>query len=40
MKANKKENDFQDKEHIGVMQSPSVTFPMVNEFENGSSYRR
>ena len=29
-----------NKEYIGVKQSPKVTFPRVNEFDEGSSYRR
>lgn len=32
--------NFERKEHIGVKQSPKVTFPRVNEFDEGSSYRR
>lgn len=33
------EVDFYEKEHVGVAESPSKTFPRVNDFECGGSYR-
>lgn len=33
------DNTDYSKEHVGVKESPLKTFPRVNEFEQGASYR-
>lgn len=38
-KQEQSEVDFYEKEHVGVAESPSKTFPRVNDFECGGSYR-